>query len=272
MGLRYPTPNPPPDLKQMSNSSHDRVPAPLIKAQAISLSYGQERILDAVSLTVEPGKILTVIGPNGSGKTTLLKTLVGLIRPDCGTVHKRPGLSIGYMPQSWRPDPVLPLTVRRFLKLTRKLALGRRRAVLRDVGAEHLLEARMGDLSGGETQRVMLARALLREPDLLVLDEPAQGVDAAGQLEFYRLINTARTSRHCGVLMVSHDLHLVMAQTDQVICFNRHICCSGAPAKVASDPAYRRLFGREAAEALAVYRHDPDHDHQHHTYEGARHG
>ena len=119
----------------MSDLSHDRVPAPLIKAQAVSLSYGQERVLDAVSLTVEPGKILTVIGPNGSGKTTLLKTLVGLIRPDCGTVHKRPGLSIGYMPQSWRPDPVLPLTVRRFLKLTRKLALGRRRAVLRDVGA-----------------------------------------------------------------------------------------------------------------------------------------
>ena len=228
------------------------------------MSYGHERVLDGVSLTVAPGKIMTVIGPNGSGKTTLLKTLVGLIKPDTGTVHKRPGLSIGYMPQSWRPDPVLPLTVRRFLKLTRKLAIGKRREALKDVGAAHLLEARMGDLSGGETQRVMLARALLREPDLLVLDEPAQGVDAAGQLEFYSLINAARKAHNCGVLMVSHDLHLVMAQTDQVICFNRHICCSGAPSKVADDPAYRQLFGRETAEILAVYRHDLNHDHQPH--------
>jgi zinc transport system ATP-binding protein len=233
--------------------------SPLIELEGISLAFGRRAALSDVSLAVAPGEIVTIIGPNGAGKTTLLRIVLGLQRPDGGRVTRRRGLRVGYLPQRLAIDETLPLTVKRFLAL----APGARKplpAALAEVGALHTLELPVQTLSGGELQRVLLARALLREPELLVLDEPAQGVDIAGQAELFALVRRIRDQRHCGVLLVSHDLHLVMAATDRVVCLNHHVCCSGHPEAVTRDPAYRALFGA-AIDGFALYAHHHDHRH-----------
>ena len=237
-----------------------RDPALLIEAEAITVRIGSSELLSAVDLGVRAGEAVSLIGPNGAGKTTLIRVLLGLLKPSAGRVWRQPGLVVGYVPQRFRIDPILPLTVRRFLTI----GAGRRREtapVLAAVGAGHLAQASMHELSGGELQRVVLARALMREPGLLILDEPAQGVDFNGQLELYELIERIRHERGCGVLLVSHDLHVVMGATDRVVCLNRHVCCSGAPETVSRHPEYVGLFGPRAAAALAIYTHDHDHAH-----------
>jgi zinc transport system ATP-binding protein len=237
----------------------------LLVARDINLTLGNNQLLDNVSLAIEPGEIVTVIGPNGAGKTTLLRVVLGLQQPSSGTILRHPGLSIGYMPQRLQLDATFPLSVKRFLSFAGKgLGATDLRAALEQTGAVHVLTAAMRHLSGGELQRVLLARALLRKPDLLILDEPVQGVDVHGQIELYQLIGQIRTEQGCGVLMVSHDLHLVMAATDRVLCLNRHICCSGTPAMVTSDPEYLKMYGQ-----LALYQHDRNHHHDHH--EGCSH-
>ena len=237
---------------------------PLIGATGIDLSMGGRRILAHVDLSIGPGEIITLIGPNGAGKSTLVRVLLGLVRPDHGKVVRRAGLRIGYLPQKFSIDPVLPLSVARLMTLTCKASRTKIEAALAETGVAHLIGAQVQTLSGGELQRVLLARALLPNPDLLVLDEPVQGVDFGGQAELYRLIGDIRDRRRCAVLMVSHDLHLVMAQTDRVLCLNQHLCCAGTPAMVARDPEYLRLFGPRAAEAFALYAHGPHgHDHVH---------
>ncbi|MDH5747883.1 MAG: zinc ABC transporter ATP-binding protein ZnuC [Rhodospirillales bacterium] len=237
----------------------------LVEVADINVTFSGKHVLDGVSLKVKRGEIVTIIGPNGAGKSTLIRVILGLLKADGGIVTRRKGLRIGYMPQRMELDPALPLTVEKFLALAvpRGSEKGRKRiaSVLEDVGAETVLEQSMQDLSGGERQRVMLARALLREPDLLVLDEPSQGVDIGGQADLYRLIGSIRDQRGCGVLLVSHDLHLVMAATDQVVCINTHVCCAGHPETVTRDPAYVDLFGDELARAFAVYHHHHDHHH-----------
>jgi zinc transport system ATP-binding protein len=233
----------------------------LIEAQTITVRIGRHELLSAVGLTVHAGEIVSLIGPNGAGKTTLIRVLLGVLRPTEGMVRRRPGLVLGYVPQRLRVEPVLPLTVERFMTIgvpRRRAAL---QAILAEVGADHLRCAMMHELSGGEFQRVVLARALLREPDLLILDEPGQGLDFSGQLETYALIEQIRDRHGCGVLLVSHDLHIVMAATDRVLCLNRHVCCSGRPEAVSRDPAYVALFGPRAAAGLAVYAHEHDHAH-----------
>ncbi len=236
---------------------------PLLEARGVRLAFAGRQVLDGVDLTVSAGEIVTLIGPNGAGKSTLVRVLLGLVRADAGEVYRRPGLTIGYMPQRLTLDPVLPLTVRRFLQLAgRGLDDGRLQAALDEVGAGHVLANPIQQVSGGELQRVLLARALLREPQLLVLDEPVQGVDVTGQSELYALIADLRRRRHCGVLMVSHDLHLVMAATDSVVCLNTHVCCSGHPESVSRHPAYLKLFGPREAATLAVYTHHHDHIHE----------
>ena len=250
---------------------------PLIEAVGIDVRFGSQTVLGGVDAAVHEGEIVTLIGPNGAGKTTLVRVLLGLERVDSGTVARRPGLRIGYMPQRIEVEPTLPLTVYRFLTLTvgRGGAAMKTRvaAVLDEVGAGAVSGRPFRDLSGGEVQRVLLARALLRDPDLLVLDEPVQGVDVTGQAELYRLIRGIRGERGCGVLLVSHDLHLVMAATDRVICLNRHVQCAGHPEEVSRDPAYVALFGESVAADLAVYRHRPAHRHDHdHAGKEADHG
>ncbi|MGL4395185.1 MAG: metal ABC transporter ATP-binding protein [Hyphomicrobium sp.] len=233
----------------------------LISARALCFTRGGRSIISNVDLDVAEGEIVTIIGPNGAGKSTLVKLLVGIERPDSGAVHRNARLRIGYVPQSFDVARALPMTVSAFLALGTDATAGAIRATLQEVGAERAAGQQLADLSGGETQRVLIARALLRKPTLLVLDEPARGVDAVGEAELYDLINAIKTARGLGVLLVSHDLHVVMAQSDRVVCLNGHVCCSGRPEAVSQHSDYVRLFGPQAARALAVYHHHHDHSH-----------
>ena len=233
---------------------------PLIAAEGVGLTLDGRAVLEAVDLAVHAGEIVTLIGPNGAGKTSLVRVLLGLAPPSRGRVRRRADLKVGYVPQHVDRDPVLPLDAGRFLAMAGSSTPLRRQAVLQEVGAEHVGQHPFHALSSGELQRVLLARALLRDPDLLVLDEPVRGVDVGGQIALYDLIDRIRKQRGCGVLLVSHDLHLVMAATDQVVCLNTHICCAGHPEAVTRHPEYQALFG-SAAERLAVYVHHHDHSH-----------
>ncbi|RME99953.1 MAG: metal ABC transporter ATP-binding protein [Alphaproteobacteria bacterium] len=233
----------------------------LIEGRGLGVRRDGRWLIEHVDISVSRGEIVTLIGPNGSGKTTLAKTLLGLIAADAGTIRRKEGLRVGYVPQHCRVDRTLPLTVRRLMTLTGRYPEPAIRQALSETGVAHLLDAQLHRLSGGEFQRCLLARAIIREPDLLVLDEPVQGVDFAGEIALYELIGRLRDRLNCGVLLISHDLHLVMAATDTVVCLNTHICCSGPARSVAADPEYRRLFGHRAAETLAVYKHHHDHSH-----------
>jgi zinc transport system ATP-binding protein len=234
---------------------------PLLQAQGISLSLGGRKILDSVSLAVKPASIVTLVGPNGAGKTTLLKVLLGLTPPDAGSITCRPGLRIGYMPQKFALSDALPLSVRRFLSLAGSPSQQEIDLALTEVGALRVVDSPLSSLSGGEFQRALLARALLRKPELLVLDEPVRGVDITGQAELYDLIAHLRDAHGLGVLLVSHDLHLVMRATNEVLCLNGHVCCHGHPEAVSRHPEFVALFGQRAAETLAIYTHHHDHRH-----------
>ena len=233
----------------------------LINADNISLEIDQRQILNNISLQIKAEQIVTLIGPNGAGKTSLVKIALGLIKPTTGRVETKKGLRIGYMPQRLHIDQSMPVSVERFLKLAVNANNNEINNALGEVGADSLRHSQLFSLSGGELQRVLLARALIQEPQLLVLDEPAQGVDVNGQAELYRLISDIRNRHQCGILLVSHDLHLVMSATDEVICLNQHVCCHGHPEQVSNDPAYLELFGKKDAETLAVYTHHHNHSH-----------
>jgi len=232
----------------------------LLKAENIGLKINQRQILDNISLSIKPGEILTLVGPNGSGKTSLVRVLLGLLKADEGSLQKKPGLIIGYVPQKLHIDAVLPMSVKRFLQMGMKLGLEDIAHMASTLGVLALLDQPLQSVSGGEFQRILLARALLRKPDLLVLDEPAQGVDINGQQQLYQLISTIRDEFGCGVFMVSHDLHLVMEATDQVLCLNTHICCTGHPEAVSQHPEYLKLFG-VSLDGMAVYTHNHNHSH-----------
>ena len=243
--------------------------APLIKAQGLGYSDGPRQILYDIDLTVRPGEIVTIVGPNGAGKTTLLRVLIGAIQPSKGEVRRKPGLRVGYTPQKLAIDRTMPLTVDRFLQLGGGGDRAGRVAALGTVGIADFAQAQVTDLSGGELQRAALARALLRQPDLLALDEPTQGLDQLGEAAFYRLIERVRRETGVAVCMISHDLHVVMSASDRVICLNGHVCCEGAPVQVTAMPEYRALFGLGTQGALALYRHEHDHGHdQHHNHPG----
>ncbi|WP_447587897.1 zinc ABC transporter ATP-binding protein ZnuC [Aquipseudomonas campi] len=235
----------------------------LIQLDGVGVAFSGQAVLQDVQLAVRAGEIVTLIGPNGAGKTTLVRAVLGLLKPDSGQVQRKARLRIGYMPQKLQVESTLPLSVLRFLRLVPGVDRSMAQDALAEVGAEQVIDSPLQSISGGELQRVLLARALLRKPQLLVLDEPVQGVDVAGQAELYRLITRLRDRYGCGVLMVSHDLHLVMSTTDQVICLNRHVCCSGHPAQVSNDPVFVEMFGQDA-KSLAVYHHHHDHSHDLH--------
>ncbi len=245
---------------------------PLITTHNLGLTIGNRKILDAVNMTVREREIVTIIGPNGAGKSTLVKTMLGLVPQSNGSIKRRENLRVGYVPQRFPVTSNVPLSVRRLLTLTRKATEAELQQALAETGIEHLINARVADLSGGELQRALLARALLRQPELLVLDEPVQAVDFDGEIKLYELISKIRKSRGCGILMVSHDLHMVMAESDRVICLNSHICCEGKPATVQKDPEFLKLFGPTAVRMIAAYTHHHDHDHESHVHKGHGHG
>lgn len=244
----------------------------LLQSRSLSVRLGGADVLTGVSLAIQPGEIVTILGPNGSGKSTLLRALLGILPPSGGQVTRRPGLRLGYVPQRLGVEASLPMTVRRFLSLPDRVSDAEAQAALVRVGVPGIGAQQMAGLSGGQFQRVLLARALLSKPDLLVLDEPTQGLDQPGEAAFYRLIEEVRRETGVAVLMVSHDLHVVMAASDRVICLNHHICCEGTPRVVSNAPEYRALFGLGTQGALALYQHHHDHDHDHdHGHEAHRH-
>lgn len=239
----------------------------LIETRGLGITRGGNRILRDVEIALHAGEIVTIVGPNGSGKSTLVRMLIGALRPTEGAIDRAPGLVFGYVPQRLAVDHTMPLTVARFLALAGG-DVGARAHAMERVGIAGLEGRQLIDLSGGQFQRAMLAQALLRQPDMLVLDEAAQGLDQPGVARFYRLVEELRTELGCGVLMVSHDLHVVMAASDRVICLNGHVCCEGAPTVVSAAPEYRALFGYGTGGTLALYRHDHDHNHTGHDHTG----
>jgi len=233
----------------------------LIELKNLSVAYGSSEVLSDVSLTVNQGEILTIVGPNGSGKTTLFRALIGSVNPSSGWIIRDKDLKIGYVPQRLHIGTTLPITVERFLRIQKNSSLISCQQALEKAGIQDLAQNQVSDLSGGQFQRVMLASALLTQPNLLLLDEATQGLDQLGSADFYRQIEKVRTETNCAVVMISHELHVVMSASDRVICLNGHICCEGTPELVTSDPEYRALFGTGTDGQLALYRHHHDHVH-----------
>jgi zinc transport system ATP-binding protein len=233
----------------------------LLRARDVSYSAGGRKILDNVSFELGPRQITTIIGPNGAGKSTLANVVTGLVTNFEGEIERRPQLRIGYLPQKVYVNTLMPLTVERLLQLTHRPGADEIDHALAQTEVSYLKQRQVRSLSEGELKRVLLARTTLGNPDLIVLDEPTSGVDVTGEIKMYQLIGELRTQLSCAVLLVSHDLHLVMSQTDQVLCLNQHLCCSGLPESVSRDPEYLALFGKSAAESIAIYTHHHDHVH-----------
>jgi len=238
----------------------------LLSAKDATLTIGNRVILDRVNVDVRAGEIVTVIGPNGAGKSTLVRAMLGLVALTSGRIERQKDLRIGYVPQRFPLTPNVPLDLGRLLSLTLRPSEAEIDTALAETGIAHLGNSAVASLSGGELQRALLARALLRRPDLLVLDEPVQAVDFIGEAKLYELISGIRRRHGCGILMVSHDLHMVMAESDHVVCLNTHVCCEGGPEKVQRDPEFARLFGPSAARMIAAYTHHHDHDHESHDH------
>ena len=238
----------------------------LIECEQLSVSFGAKPVLSNITMSVGAGEILSIIGPNGSGKTTLLRALIGAVPHTEGTINRSSELSIGYVPQKLHIDQTLPMTVERFMNLPKKHSKTSLREALEMAGVPNLGKQQLMDLSGGQFQRVLLARALLGKPNLLILDEATQGLDHAGVADFYRQIADVKDSLGCGILMISHELHIVMRQTDRVICLNGNICCQGRPEVITDMPEYRNLFGLDQNEALYLHKPHAHHDH-HHTHD-----
>ena len=235
----------------------------LIECDDMSVHLGKRKVLSHISFKVDAQEILTVLGPNGSGKTTLFRTLIGALKPSSGRLSKKPNLRIGYVPQRLHIDQTLPMTVKRFMNLPANHSASDVADALNHAGATDLDKQQIMDLSGGQFQRVLLARALLGKPDLLLLDEATQGLDHRGSADFYRQIASVRANLGCAVMMISHELHVVMRQTDRVICLNGHICCQGKPETVSTSPEYHALFGLDKDSEAALYLHQNHHSHSH---------
>ena len=234
----------------------------LVKLNKAGFSLNNKWLVKGVSLQVEKGKIVTLIGPNGSGKSTTAKIALGIYKQIDGSVEKYTN-KVGYVPQKISIDWTLPLRVNDFMVLTESLNKETIDEALSLTGVVHLKNKNLGNLSGGEFQRVLLARAISKKPELLVLDEPVQGVDFTGEIALYELIKKISDELNCGILLISHDLHTVMSATDHVVCLNGHVCCSGSPSDVAKNNEYKALFGEQAAQTLSIYEHKHDHVHSH---------
>jgi zinc transport system ATP-binding protein len=228
----------------------------LIKAENLNLIKQGNHILKNINVTINDKDFITIIGPNGAGKSMLLKCLMGLEPIDEGVIIHKTDLKIGYVPQRLTPDKTMPLTVKKFLTLRKRINKAILEKTTMETNVTPILSKQLSVLSGGELQRVLLARSLLHDPDILILDEPAQNLDISGQLSFYKLIERIYEERGLSILMVSHDLHMVMASTRQVICLFHHICCSGEPRTITKNPEFISLFGDDMADMMAVYQHN----------------
>jgi len=236
----------------------------LLKLENISVVIDNKTLLDNISFEVRKGQILTIIGPNGSGKTTLARAILGLINITSGKIIKDKTLRVGYMPQKLHINSLMPITAQSFLELSSKeLKQENFKKIVKTLALEKILQSSIHTLSGGEMQRVMLAKALIHKPNLLILDEPIQGVDVTGQAEFYKLIEKIKQEQDIAIIMISHDLYMVMKSTDYIICLNKHICCQGCPKSITSNKGYKELFGEEVVETIAFYSHHHDHEHNH---------
>ena len=235
----------------------------LIECDEVSVHLGKRKVLSKINFSINSKEIVTVLGPNGSGKTTLFKTLIGALNPSSGVINKKTGLRIGYVPQRLHIDETLPMTVQRFMNLPGGHSSQAATQALINAGVPGLGKQQIMDLSGGQFQRVLLARALLGNPDLLLLDEATQGLDHRGSAEFYRQIAAVRETLGCAIIMISHELHVVMRQTDRVICLNGHICCQGKPEAVSDSPEYHALFGLDRDSEAALYLHQNHHHYSH---------
>jgi zinc transport system ATP-binding protein len=233
----------------------------LISAEGIGVQYGARRVLQHMNFSIDVGEVVTIVGPNGAGKSVFLRVLIGAEQPSEGRVNRTHGLAIGYVPQRLSIGQTMPMSVARFLALSGSQNASTNQAMLTRVGIPDRAKEQMASLSGGEFQRVLLAHALLGEPQVLILDEPTQGLDQPAVAAFYRLIEEVRDERGCAILMVSHDLNVVMRRSDRVICLNGHICCEGTPSDVSLAPEYQALFGVDNEGALALYHHEHDHTH-----------
>lgn len=253
--------NLPPSKEDTNPLESQQRKTPLIEANSIGFLRDGRWILKDIDFSIHQGEIVTLIGPNGGGKTTFARICLGILKAEEGTLVRQDDLTIGYVPQRLKLDRTLPLTVRRFLTIRHKVSPSDLMSALIEVGSSHLIDAQMASLSGGEMQRVMLARALVNKPDLLVLDEPAQGVDFAGEAAFYDLISKIRDRFGCAILLISHDLHIVMGSSDRVLCLNGHVCCAGVPEQISLHPEYERLFGPDRAQTYGIYAHSHDHSH-----------
>ena len=236
---------------------------PLIQTKNLSLSVAGQAILDNINFTISPDEIVTIVGPNGAGKSSFLRALIGVQKITAGQIITKKNLNIGYVPQSLNLNRHLPLTVMRFLSLPKRQSKSKSAEALGKAGVPDIANKQMADLSGGQFQRALLARALIESPDILILDEATAGLDQPGIARFYQLIADVRNQSGCAVLMVSHELNIVMGASDRVICLNQHICCQGTPDLVASNPEYRALFGVSIPSELALYTHEHDHNHEH---------
>ena len=239
----------------------------LISAKNVSVLKNQKSILENIDIQINKKDFITIIGPNGAGKTMLLKCLMGFYKPTSGMIERKEKLKIGYMPQSINVINTMPMTVKGFITVKKKYDDISLHKVITEVNLGEIVNKQLSVLSGGEMQRVLLARSLLNNPDLLILDEPAQNLDISGQLNFYKLIQEIYSKRDISILMISHDLHLVMVSTKKVLCLYKHICCSGAPQQIAKDPEFLSMFGKDMANMMSIYQHSHDHDHDHdHNY------
>ena len=232
----------------------------LVKLNQAGFRIKDKWLVKGVSLQIEKGKIVTLIGPNGSGKSTTAKIALGIYQNIEGSIEKNTN-KIGYVPQKISIDWTLPLRVKDFMVLTENIKDDQINEALSLTGVMHLKNKNLGNLSGGEFQRVLLARAISKKPELLVLDEPVQGVDYTGEIALYELIKKISDTLNCGILLISHDLHTVMTATDHVVCLNGDVCCSGSPIDVAKNREYKTLFGEQASQILSVYEHKHDHEH-----------
>ena len=235
----------------------------LISAKNVSVLKNQKSILENIDIQINKKDFITIIGPNGAGKTMLLKCLMGFYKPTSGMIERKEKLKIGYMPQSINVINTMPMTVKGFITVKKKYDDVSLHKVITEVNLGEIVNKQLCVLSGGEMQRVLLARSVFNNSDLLILDEPAQNLDISGQLNFYKLIQEIYSKRDISILMISHDLHLVMVSTKKVLCLYKHICCSGAPQQIAKDPEFLSMFGKDMANMMSIYQHSHDHDHDH---------